>query len=98
MLPEPPVYSGGSVKKVTTIVLIVLLLLVGLPLAMGMSGMPQCPSCTGAAAPVAVAMCLAIVSLFVLVVSSRSSRIGSRPDVRRLRLVADPPERPPQIA
>lgn len=86
-------------KKVPILVLIVLLLFVGLPLVMGsMSGMAPCPSCTTVEAPVAVAMCLAIVSFFALVVSSRSSRIGSRPEIVRFQLLTDPPERPPQIA
>ncbi len=95
---EPPVYSGETVKKASVIALVVLLLVVGLPLAMGMSGMAPCPSCTGVEPPVAVAMCLAIVSLLVLIVSLRSSRIASRPQLVRLLLLSDPPERPPQIA
>lgn len=80
------------------VALVLLVLVVGLPLAMGMSEMAPCPSCTGLNTPVAVAMCLAIVSLFVLVVSSNSSRIASRQQVVRLRLLAEPPERPPRIA
>jgi hypothetical protein len=85
-------------KKAIVIVLVLLGLVVGLPLAMGMGDMAPCPSCTKGDAPVAVAMCLAIVSLFVLVVSSKSRVMASRPQVVRLLLFADPPERPPRAA
>lgn len=85
-------------KKAAVIALVLLVLLVGLPFAMGMSEMPPCPSCTKGDAPVTVAMCLAIVSLFVLVVSSNSSGTASRRQVLRLLLLADPPERPPRVA
>lgn len=85
-------------KKAAVIALVLLVLLVGLPLAMGMSEMAPCPSCTEGDARVAVAMCFAIVSLFVLVMSSRSSPIASRPRVFRLLFLADPPERPPRVA
>jgi hypothetical protein len=83
-------------KKAAVIALVLLVLLAGLPFAMGMSDMAPCPSCTGVERP--VAMCLAMVSLFVLIVSSSSSVIGSRRQVVRLLLFADPPERPPRVA
>jgi hypothetical protein len=85
-------------KKAVVIALVLLVLLVGLPLAMGMSDMAPCPSCTKGDAPVAVAMCLAIVSLFVLVMSSNSSVIVARRRVVRVLLLADPLERPPRVA
>lgn len=85
-------------NKAVVIARVVLVLIVGLPLAMGMSDMGPCPSCTGVETPGAVAMCLAIVSLFALVVSSKSSVIASTQQVIRLRLLADPPERPPRVA
>jgi hypothetical protein len=85
-------------KKAAVIALVLLVLLVGLPFTMGMSDMAPCPSCTGVQWPVAVAMCFAIASLFVLIVSSRSSAIGSKRQVVRLPLFADPPERPPRVA
>jgi hypothetical protein len=86
------------VKKLVVITLVLLILLVGLPLAMGMGDMAPCPSCTGIERPVAVAMCLAIVSLFVLIVSLGSSVIGSRRQVVRLRTFVDRLERPPRVA
>jgi hypothetical protein len=85
-------------KKLAIIALVVLVLVVGLPLAMGMSDMAPCPNCTGINTPEAVTMCLAIVSLFVLIVSSYSSRIASGQQMVNLRLLADPPERPPRAA
>lgn len=99
MQPELSVYSEGVMKKaVVVIALVLLVLVVGLPLAMGMSDMAACPSCTGVETPVAVAMCLAIISLFILLVSSQSSLISSRREVVRLRARSDPPERPPRLA
>jgi hypothetical protein len=86
------------VKKAPVIALVLLVLLIGLPLAMGMPDIAPCPSCTGVDTPVAVAMCLAIVSLFVLVLSSSSSRIALRRALLRLLLFDDPPERPPRVA
>jgi hypothetical protein len=86
------------VKKVAVIALVLLVLVMGLPLAMGMSDMGPCPSCTGVDTPVAVAMCLAIVSAFVFVVSSKSGLMASRRQQVRLVLRSDPPERPPRLA
>lgn len=83
-------------KKAAFVVLVLLVVLVGLPLAMGMTDMAPCPSCTGA--PAAVAMCLAIVALFVLAVSRGSSRITSRRQIVRLLLLADRLDRPPRLA
>lgn len=98
MQPELSVYSEGIMKKAVVIVLVLLVLVVGLPLAMGMSDMAPCPSCTGIDPPVAVAMCLAIISLFVLVVSFQSSLISSRREAVRFLARSDPPDRPPRLA
>jgi|ERR687896_124248 hypothetical protein len=95
---ELSVYSGRTVKKAAVIALVLLVLVIGLPLAMGMSDMAPCPSCTGVGTPLAVAMCLAIMSFFVLVVSSSSVRISMRRQLVWLECLADPPERPPRIA
>ncbi len=96
--PEFSVYSGQIVKKAALIALVVLVLVVGLPFAMGMPDMASCPRCTGVDTPLAIAMCLAIVSLFVWVVPSRGTRIASRRALVRLLLFDDPPERPPRVA
>jgi hypothetical protein len=86
-------------KNVAVIALVLLVLIVGLPLAMDMSDMAPCPSCTGGVTtPVTVAMCLAILTLFILIASTQSSLIASRTLVVRLLLRADPPERPPRLA
>jgi hypothetical protein len=85
-------------KKVAVIALVLLVLLVGMPFAMGIGDMTPCPSCSEAGAPIAIAMCLAIVSLFVFVVALRGDLITSRRQVVRLLLLADPPERPPRVA
>jgi hypothetical protein len=93
---ERAVYSGRSMKKTSAIALILLLIVLGLPLAMGMSDMASCPSCA-VERPVAVGMCLAILAVLLLIVSSRSTRVVSKTELIGLRLFADPPERPPQI-
>lgn len=85
-------------RKVAVIGLILLVLLVGLPLAMGMAGMEPCPSCPGGDAPMAVVMCLAILSFFALVVSRHSSPVGSQRPLLRPLLLADPLDRPPRFA
>jgi hypothetical protein len=85
-------------KKAAIILLVLLVLLVGLPSAIGLSDMAPCPSCKEGDAPIAVALCLAIVSLFVLVMSSNSSLVRSKRRVFRFLLLADPPERPPRLA
>jgi hypothetical protein len=85
-------------SKLLVLVVVLLILLMGLPGAMVMGDMAPCPSCTKGDAPAAVAMCLAIVSLFVLVVSSKSTLIVSRRQVVGLLLLADPPEKPPRVA
>ncbi|MFN2524943.1 MAG: hypothetical protein ABR505_01560 [Actinomycetota bacterium] len=85
-------------SKALMIALVLLVFVLGLPLAMGMSDMDSCPSCAGVDAPMAVAMCLAIMSLFVLVVISQTSLVATRRDIPPLLLGREPPERPPQIA
>jgi hypothetical protein len=84
--------------KLLVLALVLLVLLVGLPVAMGMGDMAQCPSCTGNDSPAALAMCLAILSFFVLVASRHGSRVSPRRQVVRLLLLADPLDRPPQLA
>ncbi len=67
-----------TMKTIGILALVLLLVLVGLPLAMGMGmdGDPQghCPACTPDA-PLALAMCLGILSLFSLTVSLASRRM-----------------------
>lgn len=83
-------------KKVLVLGLVLLILVVVLPLAMGMGEMPSCPSCGPSDAPIAVAMCLAVLSLFVLSVSLQSRPIASAEARFRVLLVGDPPDKPPR--
>ena len=83
-------------KTLVILGLVVLILLIGLPLAMGMGDMASCPSCGPGDAPVAVAMCLAIVSLFVLNILVQSRSVASAEYGLRILLVGDPPEKPPR--
>ena len=64
-------------KRLLVLTLVLLLLVVGLPLAMGM-GMDMagdCPACAPDA-PIFLAMCLGILSLFALALSLSSSKIS----------------------
>lgn len=83
-------------KKAVVLVLVVAVLLVGLPLAMGMGDMASCPSCGPSDAPVAMGMCLAVVSLFVLNVLWQSRRVATADRRLPLLLLGDPPEKPPR--
>jgi hypothetical protein len=67
-----------TMKTIGILALVLLLMLLGLPLAMGMGmdgdSQGHCPACTPDA-PLALAMCLAILSLFILSASLLSSRL-----------------------
>jgi hypothetical protein len=87
-----------GVTRTLVLLLVLLTFLVGLPFAMGMADMDSCPTCSEGDALAAVTMCLAIVLLFVLVVSFRGGLIAGRRQILRLLLLADPLERPPRLA
>lgn len=70
-----------SMKALGIVGLVLLLLLVGLPVALGMSmdgDAAHCPACNNPDGPVALAMCLAILALFALIVPM-SRRLVSLP-------------------
>ncbi len=92
----PAIYSGSVMRKVFVLALTLLILLVGLPLAMGMGDMSSCPTCGVGDAAVAIAMCLAVLSLFVLNISTTSRTIPGAHLRLRVLLVGDPPEKPPR--
>ncbi len=78
-------------KTIGIVLLVVVLLLAGLPLAMGM-GMDMsgdCPAC-GPDAPIFLAMCLAVLSLFALALGLASSKISlaSEPDMPSVSLAS----------
>jgi hypothetical protein len=80
------------------VALIALVLIVGLPLAMGMGDMGSCPSCGPGDAPVAAAMCLAVLSLFVLNVLFQSRSLAQTEKGMRVLLLGDPPDKPPRLS
>ena len=63
-------------KTIGIVLLVPVLLLAGLPLAMGMDMGGDCPACAPDA-PVSLAMCLAILSLFTMALGLSSSRFSS---------------------
>jgi hypothetical protein len=79
--------------------LVLLLVVVGLPLAMGMGDMGACPACSAPDAPLAVAMCLAILSLGALLIRATSSgRITLAKISAPRSLIQSRLDRPPQHA
>jgi hypothetical protein len=85
-------------KKAVLVILVVVIILVGLPFAMEMSDMAPCASCAEGDVTRVVSMCLAIMSVFVLVALSTSTPVIARLLFPLQSLFADPLERPPQLA
>jgi hypothetical protein len=84
-------------KKIMVLGLVLLILLIGLPLALGMGDMGPCPSCGPGDAPVTAAMCLAVLSLFVLNALFQGRSVVNIEKGLRALLVGDPPEKPPRL-
>jgi len=87
------------VKRVLLAVLIVVVVLTGLPLAMGMGGMPSCPECSPSV-QARVADCLPAAMLVVavgltLACAGRLRRIDRRPSFSGFGATL---ERPPRTA
>lgn len=86
-------------KTLLLLALVLLLLVIGLPLATGMDDMGSCPACSAPGAPLALAMCLAILAIGMLFTTlAFSGRIAHR-DRRSPRCLALATlDRPPQHA
>lgn len=85
----------GSMKALLSLALILLLVAIALP--MGMGEMGDCPMCTSPRT-LAVGICATVLSLFMLIVLLRSSRLGSRNESSRRLLLARSLYRPPRFA
>ncbi len=86
-------------KALFVVGLVLLLLVVGLPLGMGMGDMGACPACSAPDAPLAMAMCVAILSLGgIFMMLAFSGRISSRHHRTPRFLVLATLDRPPQHA
>jgi len=83
-------------KRVLLIGLVLLMIFSGIPLAMAMPAMDACPECQLAAA--AVAMCLAVLALFVLVAPTVAARLARRDRAFPLILLPSALEHPPRAA
>jgi hypothetical protein len=85
-------------KVALVILLVVLVLLLGLPLAMGMTGPGFCPDCQSHGPPCPPGVCSALLALFAVVAPglAASFQLGTS-RVRRL-LLALSLDRPPRFA
>jgi hypothetical protein len=82
-------------RKLMIVGLIVLIIMLALPLGIGMA-MGMCPQCTQPYSPHALELCMAVLTAFVLVVSSTFVPLTTARRRRLLWLLADPLERPPR--
>jgi hypothetical protein len=83
-------------KRVLLIGLVLLMIFSGIPLVMAMPAMERCPECQLAAG--AVAMCLAVLALFVLLVPTVAARLARRDRVLPLFLLRSGLDHPPRTA
>lgn len=84
--------------KLVVVALVMLILLTGLPLALGMSAMPPCPSCPAPDAPIWFGACFAVLVWAILTILMRSLVISHVLAVLRPFLLATSLERPPRLA
>ncbi|MDQ3964738.1 MAG: hypothetical protein M3277_12640 [Actinomycetota bacterium] len=80
-----------------TLALVLILLLIAVALPMGMAEMGECPMCTSPKT-LALGICAAVVSLFMLIVLLRSSLLPSRQESSRRLFLARALYRPPRFA
>jgi hypothetical protein len=85
----------GPMKALLALILILLLLAIALP--MGMGEMGDCPLCTSPKT-IALGICAGILSLFMLIVLLRSSRLRPGEESSRRFLLARSIYRPPRAA
>jgi hypothetical protein len=83
-------------KRVLLIGLVLLMIFSSIPLAMAMPAMDACPECQMAAG--AVAMCLAVLALFVLLAPILTSRLARRDRALPLFLLPSGLDHPPRAA
>lgn len=89
---------ANEVNRALIAVVVIAVVLTGLPLLMGMAGMPACPDC-GPALLAGSACALAILAAgATLLFAMIGQRLPSLDTVMRLRLHPVPLERPPQLA
>ncbi|HEV8681385.1 MAG TPA: hypothetical protein VGS09_01225 [Actinomycetota bacterium] len=85
-------------KMALVILLVVLVVLIGLPLAMGMTGPGFCPDCQAHGPPCPAGVCSAVLALFALVAPGLAATFQLRsPRARRLLLTL-PLDKPPRLA
>jgi hypothetical protein len=88
----------GVMTRVLIVALVLLILLTGLPLALGMSAMPPCPSCPAPDAPIWFGACFAILVWAVLMILVRSFLISHASAALKPLLFAKSLEHPPRLA
>lgn len=85
-------------KRLLVLALVLLLLMVALPLAMGMGDMARCPACSTPEGPLAMTMCVAILTMGLFIALAYSGRISPRNRRTPFFLALASLERPPQHA
>lgn len=80
------------------VLLVLLVVFLGLPVGIGMTGMGACPECHLSSGSAGTSACLAVLSLFSLLLLSRSRAPRSRSAIPRLLLLPSTLERPPRGA
>ena len=85
-------------SRALVIVLVLVLALLSLPVLVSMDGMEPCPTCDGAGMLVASGLCLAVITLFTLLLPTSIAPLRLPSSVFRSRLTISGIERPPRAA
>ncbi|MGH2656559.1 MAG: hypothetical protein ACRDIZ_07670 [Actinomycetota bacterium] len=85
-------------SRALVIVLVLVLALLSLPVLVSMDWMEPCPTCDGAGMLVASGLCLAVITLFTLLLPTSIASLRLAASVPRSRLTISGIERPPRSA
>jgi len=83
--------------RALAIVLVLVLVLLSLPVLVSMGSMDSCPACSGGMLG-AWGLCLAVISLFTMILPGATTAFGVRSPAPRPRLAISGLERPPRSA
>jgi hypothetical protein len=85
-------------SRALVIVLVLVLAILSLPVLVSMDGMEPCPTCDGAGMLVGSGLCLAVITLFTLLLPTSIAPLRLPSSVFRSRLTISGIERPPRGA
>lgn len=83
-------------SRALIVVLVLVLVLLSLPILVSMDRMDPCPACPGEVMLGAWGLCLAVLSLFTLLLPTSITPLRVRSSVPRPRLIVSGVERPPR--